>query len=73
MTQTQPTKATLKGHGNPDRLMYFGGEKTPSAVGWVVSVEWVRGGANLVDESGTYTAGWAASATKFWAAPADNS
>lgn len=68
-TPVQAHRTTLKGHGNPTRIMYYGGEKTPATEGWLVTVVKVRGGADLVDESGGHTAGWAASATKFWGAP----
>lgn len=62
-------RTTLKGHGNPTRLMYFGHGREPLAEGWLVTVARVRGGANLVDETETHGPFpvWAASATKFWA------
>ena len=60
-------RTTLKGHGNPTHLMYFGQGREPVVEGWLVTVARVRGGAKFVDETGTYTDGWAASATKFWA------
>ncbi len=34
-----PTKATLKGHGSPNRLIWFGNGRTPRAEGLTVTVE----------------------------------
>lgn len=69
--QKPPIKATLKGHGKPERLMYFGGELQPATEGWLVTVAYCRGGADLIDETGGHTPGWAASATKFWGATSE--
>ena len=66
MTQT---RATLKGHGNPTQIMYFGVEKAPATTGWLLNVEKVRGGANLIDPTGVVNTGWVGSATKFWGEP----
>ena len=60
-------KATLKGHGNPTKIMYFGDGKEPLAAGWLVTVVTIRpGNRELIDETGAHTAGWVGNATRFW-------
>lgn len=65
----EPTRATLKGHGNPDRIMYFGTGAKPWAVGMLVEIQRVRGGANTISLAVATRPGWLGSATKFWGAP----
>ena len=62
-------KATLKGHGNPTQIMYFGIGSKPKDKGILVSVESVRRGSyTLTDVERNVRVGWTemSGANKFW-------
>lgn len=71
-TTTSATWATLKGHGKPETLIYFGASRIASANGTLVRVaNGDRQGYSLISvETGesVHGGGWAG---KFWAAPAE--
>lgn len=72
-TTASPTWATLKGHGRPTRILFFGQDNTahtPEGIPALVQPKPGWNGINqIVDEATGQELTWGGPATRFWAIP----